>query len=160
MWQYVCCPMDTLHGIFIMAKCPWIQQTVSRSRWHRAAAWNQKTAASCSLKVYWTATITGAIGAVGGNIYNVQQQPKDSCLTRLRHIGLIVTTAPKTGDDNNWDNHNSYCGWWQRWSWWKKHIFPLLAWPHLAKFVERKFKQQKGVGKLEVAEKFHNESES
>ena len=26
-----------------------------------------------------------------------------SCLTRVRHIGLIVTTAPRTGDDNNWD---------------------------------------------------------
>ena len=72
-----------------------------------------KDSCSCSLKVYWTATITGAIGAVGGNIYNIQQQlqSKDSCLTRLRHIGLIVTTAPRTGDDNNWDNHNSYCGW-------------------------------------------------
>ena len=32
-----------------------------------------KDSCSCSLKVYWTATITGAIGALGGNIYNVQQ---------------------------------------------------------------------------------------
>ena len=70
------------------------------------------------------------------------QLPRKQVMTIIE----MITTLIVGGDSGDLDEKSIF-----------SHFLPDLTSQNL---WERKFKQQKGVGKLEVAEKFHNESES